>query len=58
MLHFVLFDPPTVTGDILAGDAPVFLHFGSNSGNNVGSFLGFPFCGDGADCQWFHQSPS
>jgi hypothetical protein len=48
-----------VTGDILAGDAPVFLHFGSNSVNNVGSFLGFPWRGDGADCQWFHQlSPS
>jgi hypothetical protein len=42
-------------GDILAGDTPVFLHIGSNGV----SFLGFPWRGDGADCQWFRQlSPS
>jgi hypothetical protein len=43
MLHFVLFDPPMVTGDtgILAGDAPVFLHFGSTAATMSAVFLVF-----------------
>jgi hypothetical protein len=39
---------PIGRGDILAGDTLVFLHIGSNSGNNVTSHLGFPWCIDGA----------
>ncbi len=35
--------PPMGKGDILAGDRSVFLHIGSNRGNNIISPLGFPW---------------
>jgi hypothetical protein len=58
MLRFVSVDTLMGRIDILAGEAPVFLYFGSNGSNNVGSPFGFPWCEDGAGCQWFSQLSS